>query len=128
MTAEFNKPARRRRAPALLLVVVRLVALLLSVGLGGIAHDVTDLVAAVADVRHEEEQCPLDGPCNDCPAGCPNCHCPNALGAVAPAASPAALIDPTAALAAAPRLTRGRAFDGPDLPSIYRPPRGAARS
>ena len=102
--------------------------MLFSLQLGGLVHDVTDVVAAIADIQHDEERCPLDGPCDDCPAGCPNCHCPNALGAFVPASSSAALVDPTTVDTALPLLDRGRAPEGPVLPSIYRPPRGSTRS
>jgi hypothetical protein len=106
----------------------RVVALVFSLQFGGLVHGVTDLVAAVADLQHEEERCPLDGPCDDCPAGCPNCHCPNALGALVPAPSLATVLDADATPPEAPLLDRGRAPEGPERPSIYRPPRYLARS
>lgn len=128
MTAGHRKPSRARRAWTLLIVLGRVLTLLFSLELGGLVHDVTDVVAAVADVQRDEERCPLDGPCDDCPAGCPNCHCPNALGALVPATAPPAAVDRTESISAAPLLDGGRTPEGPDLPSIYRPPRGLARS
>jgi len=128
MTGRAWKPARARRAWTPVAALGRVLALLVLLEVGGLVHAVMDVVTAVANIQHDEERCPPNGPCDDCPAGCPNCHCPNALGAVLPASAPAALVDLTAAVAARPLLDRGRAPEGPDLPSLYRPPRSTARS
>jgi hypothetical protein len=125
MTAAWHQPAR---TAALLVVFVRLIVVVFSLQLGGLIHDTSDIVAAVAELRHEQEQCPFDGPCDDCPAGCPNCHCPNALGALVPASSLVTVLDADATPPEPPRLDRGRAPEGPARPSIYRPPRSLARS
>src|SRR5213075_506222 len=115
---------RPRRAWALLLVVLRSLLLVFTLQFSGVVHDVADFVEAVtaAPDRVAHEQCPADGPCNDCPPGCPNCHCPAALGSLAPAA-PIAVLPQVLVLSLAPSLYETQAPPGPELPSLFRPPR-----
>jgi hypothetical protein len=75
----------------------------------------------------EHEACPADGACDDCLAGCPNCHCGAALRTVAPGAgwslAPAHAEPGLASFANDP----SSAPLGPILPCVYRPPRGLTR-
>jgi len=115
---------RPGRAWALLLVMVRSLLLVFALQLGGVVHDVSDFVEAVADTedRAEHEQCPADGPCDDCPPGCPNCHCAAALGSLAP--PPALALSPQVlAFSLGTSLSGTQAPPGPDLPGLFRPPR-----
>jgi hypothetical protein len=105
-----------------LLALVRVVTVLFAMHFSGLIHGISDLVEAVvlADST-EHEQCPPAGPCEDCPPGCPNCHC-GVLGSLEPE-SPLALL---ARLPLAPELRQlegAEAPVGPELPSLFRPPR-----
>jgi hypothetical protein len=105
------------------LLVLRALLVIFSLQFGGTIHDVTDLVEAVtaAPDKADHEQCPVDGPCNDCPPGCPNCHCA-ALGSIAPA-SPVTILPPRVLASALPAsLAETQAPRGPDLPGLFRPP------
>jgi hypothetical protein len=125
-------PIARRWAS--LLVLLRVVALAVGVQLSGLAPALEELVCAAKEAVEQGAACPCnepcssdelhssDEPCIDCPQGCPKCHCPNGLRSVAP--------EPFAALAPAfPALALGlldeasQAPPGPDLPSLFRPPR-----
>jgi len=99
-----------------------LLTVLLAMQFGGLIHGVSDVVAAVvtsAEVEHEH--CPPDRPCEDCPAGCPNCHC-GVLGSLVPE-SPLPLLARLPSDSRPPRLEGARAPTGPVLPSLFRPPR-----
>jgi hypothetical protein len=106
-----------------LLVVLRLLAVVLSLQFSGIGEPLTELASAVAcDVPcHHEDESPQDGPCDDCPPGCPSCHCANALVSIVPA-PPAALRE--AQLLAQPiQLQFSRpAPCSPELSGLFRPP------
>jgi hypothetical protein len=119
------RPHHLRPALALVAVLVRALTVLLALQFCGAIHDVSDAVASfvsVADVQHEE--CPPDGPCDDCPPGCPNCHCA-ALGTLIPAlrvdVAPALLEESLPAC-----LDQTQAVTGPDRPALFRPPRARA--
>lgn len=115
---------RPGRAWALLLVALRSLLVVFALQLSGVVHDVSDFVEAVdsGSEHAEHEQCPADGPCSDCPPGCPNCHCPAAMGSLAP---PPALAVLPQVIALSPRasLDDTQAALGPDLPGLFRPPR-----
>src|SRR4029079_7659199 len=73
---------RRRpvtRFAVTVLTALRVLALILGLQLSGAAHAATEAIELIAsaDVKHADA-CPPDGPCNDCPPSCPNCHCSNA--------------------------------------------------
>lgn len=108
---------------ASLLAVARVATVLFALQFSGLIHDVSDLIVAVTSGESEHERCPVDGPCDECPIGCPNCHCPASVR-LAPAAPLriATLVGERVALAS---LYDTQAPDGPDLPSIFRPPRVA---
>ena len=116
------KPRRPGRIWLLLLGLLRAITLVFALHLGGLVHDTSDLLSAVtAEPNAEHEQCPADGPCDDCPPGCPNCHC-GTLGSLEP-------VEPLAVLPWHPRFAQSRSFElaeakaGPELPSLFRPPR-----
>jgi len=121
----FGASLRSRliRAWTPLLVFTRVFALVLGLQFTGAAHLAVDVVSLVVDGHAEhEEQCPADRPCDDCPPGCPNCHCPNTLRSVPPESSTLSALP----LAAPDRMTLrddSTAPSGPDLPSLFRPPR-----
>lgn len=115
---------RPRRGWALLLVVLRSLLLVFALQFSGVIHDVSDFVEAVADAAEhaEHEQCPADGPCTDCPPGCPNCHCAAAMGSL-PAQPALADLRQVLALSLGASLYDTQAPPGPDLPGLFRPPR-----
>lgn len=114
-----------KRAAVALLALLRVLALVLGVQLSGVAHFATEVVEAVADASVHHETCPADGPCDDCPPGCPQCHCSNGLRSVAPelASSVASVLETSGP--ATPTFERQKP-PVPDLPLPFRPPRNAA--
>jgi hypothetical protein len=120
----FTARQRRKTRPrALVLAALRALLVVFALQLSGTIHDLSDFVEAVAAApdKAEHEQCPVNGPCNDCPPGCPNCHCATALGSVAPA-SPMAILPQLLASAVPASLAETQAPRGPDLPALFRPP------
>ena len=113
-----------KRSWAVVLVALRALLVVFALQLSGTIHDISDFVEAVAAVpdKVEHEQCPINGPCNDCPPGCPNCHCAAALGSVAPASPPIATMPALLASALPTSLAKTQAPCGPDLPGLFRPP------
>jgi hypothetical protein len=108
-----------------LLVVLRVLAVVLGLQVSGAAHFVEDAVALVtAGHTEHDEQCPADGPCDDCPPGCAQCHCSNALRSAVPSSHSALVplleVSKTAACGAVERPPLS-----PDLPSLFRPPQFA---
>jgi hypothetical protein len=106
-----------------LVLLLRVVSLILGLQLSGAAHLVEDAVSlVVAGQAEHDEQCPADGPCNDCPPGCPQCHCPNALRSVAPLAA-ATVVLALPASTALVLVGREALPPSPVLPAPFRPPR-----
>ena len=101
---------------------MRVLAVTFFLQFGGIIHDLSDLLELVVAVdMPAHEQCPPDGPCPDCPPGCPNCHCA-AVGSIVPAAPPE--VSQARIVASLPaRLTAAQVLTGPDRPALFRPPR-----
>lgn len=120
----MTRKGRVKRSGAALFVALRAVLVVFALQLSGAIHDISDFVEAVGAVpdKAEHEQCPIDGPCNDCPPGCPNCHCAAALGSVAPAA-PTVILPLVLASALPASLAETQAPRGPDLPGLFRPPK-----
>ena len=101
----------------------RLLVILLSVQLSGVAHDAAELaVSILAGHAEHEDDCPPDRPCSDCPAGCANCHCSPLRSLV-----PHQVTHLRVGFAAGDVTYAGQSGGppGPDLPSIFRPPRAA---
>jgi hypothetical protein len=113
---------RSRPTWAVVLVVVRALTMLLALQFCGAIHDFTDAVRSVAsadDAQHEK--CPANGPCDDCPPGCPNCHCA-AVGSVVPETR--VEVEPDLLVTALSLcLYDTRVVAGPDRPTLFRPPR-----
>jgi hypothetical protein len=111
------------RLAVTLLTVLRVLALILGLQLSGAAHAATEAVELIAsaDVRHADA-CPPDGPCNDCPPSCPNCHCSNAPTALTPEPVRAELIALALVPSSTPRVSE-RTPPSPELPLPFRPPR-----
>jgi len=118
---------RRSRAVRMALLVIRTLALLISVEVSGLAGFAAELVALNTDGAAD---CCSDGPLEkggkECPPGCPNCHCSHGGLALPPAAATefADAFDPAASVATGP--TNANAPHAPILASVYRPPRSAA--
>lgn len=102
-------------------MLVRVLALVLGLQVSGAAHFAADVVALVSVEHAEHEQCGADGPCDDCPPGCPQCHCPNALRSVAPPASEAITFAFDVSVVAG-HAPSERAPMPPELPGLFRPP------
>lgn len=117
----FFEP-RARPAWAGLCAVFRVLTVLFALQFGGVIHDVTDLMPLLTPAaQHEHEQCPADGPCDDCPTGCANCHCA-AAGAIVIDAASTSLLSPLGdSMPARPHPLRTPS--GPELPSLFKPPR-----
>jgi len=118
--------ARPHGLRARLSLLLRVLAVLLGVQLGGVGHAAADALHETGIIAVEEhEECPLDRACDDCPPGCPQCHCSNRVPSVAPLASfVVASAFPSADVPFA--LTESAAPARPELPSLYRPPRTSA--
>jgi hypothetical protein len=117
-----------RRPYAAFLIALRVFAVLVGLQFSGFIHGAADVAEAVlaeavlAEHAVEHEQCPADGPCDDCPPGCPNCHCSAAVASVVPAAA-ASLATVLGAEMLPPCLYATQAPAGPELPTLFRPPR-----
>jgi hypothetical protein len=122
--AQLNRVFQRGRRPWLILPgLLRLMVALFSMQFSGALHDATDLVDAVLRVDEpEHEQCPPDRPCDDCPPGCPNCHCA-AAGGTLTIAAPLTLRPQVLSSSLPLSLHLTQAPAGPELPSLFRPPR-----
>jgi len=124
-----SKPQRRRgqRRLALLLAMFRAATLVLALQVAGMIHGATDVISVVLQLeQHEHEQCPDDGACNDCLAGCPNCHCANAMRLVVSGASANLWLPPRPVSTARWASITDELHPRPELASLYRPPRAAA--
>ena len=111
----------------MLLACTRLLVVALSLQLSGSPHAAVDLAVAIVGESGHEEQCPPEGPCDDCPPGCPNCHCSNTLRALEPSSGLVALEAAVRLISAAPeRPARPRLR--PELPLPFRPPRAQSRT
>jgi len=121
-----TRTGRSLRPYPLFVWVLRAVLLALALQVGGVIHGAADLLGAVGVLAGEHEQCPPDGACDDCLAGCPNCHCAAALRTVAPAGGwslEPARREPGLTLC----VNEGSSAPlGPTLDSVYRPPRVSA--
>lgn len=108
----------------MILVILRALAVVLGLQLGGIGHAAADLIESIAaSSTAEHEQCPPDGACDDCPPGCPSCHCSNRVPSVAAKGTllPSAVEPPP--IDAWRPFANADAPPGPEPASLYRPPR-----
>jgi hypothetical protein len=107
--------------------LLRVLTVAIGIQLSGAGHAVADALTALsAHVGEHEDPCPPNGPCDDCPVGCPNCHCPNAFRSGLPL-SEARLTEPFL-----PALLvswfEAPAPKNPDPSLPFRPPRTDLRS
>jgi hypothetical protein len=107
---------------ALLVALVRVLTILLSLQFCGAIHDFSDAVRSLVTADQvQHETCPPDGPCDDCPPGCPNCHCA-AIRSIVP--DTRLDVAPDLLEASLPAcLYATQAVAGPDRPCLFRPPR-----
>jgi hypothetical protein len=118
--------SRRRRAVSWLVSLFQVFAIVTSFQLSSVGHFAGDLVQMVTEGHHHHDGADQDedDPGHECPPGCPNCHHVHLSGAAFQPA-PASSLAPTPPGEAS--TTREFADDGvpagPQLPSIYRPPR-----
>ncbi|HEY3493234.1 MAG TPA: hypothetical protein VGK73_01055 [Polyangiaceae bacterium] len=113
---------------ASVLLLLRLLAVVLGLQLGGIGHAAADLIESMSSSAEEHEQCPADGACDDCPPGCPSCHCANRVPSVAANGQPLPFAVEPPPLDAWLGLAANRAPPGPEPSSVYRPPRTPFRA
>ncbi|MDB4991705.1 MAG: hypothetical protein JWN04_6883 [Myxococcaceae bacterium] len=113
-----------------LAVLLRLLALLVSTELAGVAHAVLDVTATLTGSEHPGDDCDSELG-HECPPGCTNCHCTH--GAVAWTLPKIAALEHLRALYPATHQAGFVPLDamppaGPDLTPLYRPPRAVALS
>ncbi len=123
-----RRHARVARARRCLLAVFHALAIIITVQLSGMGHDLGDLVSWLVDdgAAEPEDHCENDTSDRECPPGCPSCHCTHpAVGIPEREASvPLPLLVPREARSIAP-VYDDRIPLGPELPSVFRPPRSA---
>jgi len=103
-------------------MIVRVLTVLLSLQFCGAIHDFSDAVRFVVSADDgQHEKCPPNGPCDDCPPGCPNCHCA-AVGSIVPDVQ-VELAPELLAESLPSCLYATQAVAGPDRPPLFRPPR-----
>jgi hypothetical protein len=108
----------------LLVAVLRAFLVVAAVQLSGAAHFASDFVEVLATGHHHDVGgTDENDPDHDCPPGCPNCHHAHPSGASLPASAAPTIACPLADGRAAEPLGADGAPPGPQLPSIYRPPR-----
>ena len=106
------------------LVILRAVALLVSVQVSGALHLAVDLAPMAFDVAFEHDDCSHDTGEDTCPPSCPHCHCCHGRAGALPPPSVS-----FAELPSPPRASDWRPVaadeipQGPDLSSVYRPPK-----
>ena len=82
-----NARPRSRRLARLLAMLGHLLLVVVTLQFAGITHGIVDVVQATAPafVHDDGSGCPYEEQGQDCPPGCPKCHCVHATHAVAPA-------------------------------------------
>jgi hypothetical protein len=110
-------------------MLLRVLAFALGVQLSGGAHAASEVLSLVVSgmVEHDE-QCPADGACDDCPPGCPSCHCQNHLPSVPPELASALLRERLPSTPIAALEVEAQVPLGPELPAVFRPPRARSRT
>jgi hypothetical protein len=115
--------ARRARLRWALALLLRIVAVVLTVQTSGLAHVAADLASAACGETAEHEDCTREGDDDRCPPGCPNCHCSHGGVNVMPAFGVALNVpDPPDGSS----WSRPDATARPPAPartSLYRPPK-----
>jgi len=127
--APTRVPLRRRVAGVpLFLWLLRAVIVVVAMQFSGIAHYAADAVHAVEGVALHEGRisCPSDDRGEECPPGCPDCHCAHVVCAL-PSACPGV------SAAMDPGVDVGFAYQSLGPPSgaprsLFRPPRSLPTS
>lgn len=116
----------RRPGVFLCLAAIRLLVLLFSVELSGVAHAALDVFDS--EGQHTDD-CDDEGEGHECPPGCPSCHCWHAGAPTAqlPIQWGTQLLIPTRSEAGFVP-TSGVPPQGADPESVYRPPRATTLS
>lgn len=117
----------RTRAVYRLVVVLRLLALVLVSHASGVVHDVQDFISVIAtgaDAPHDDD---VAGDCNECPAGCPNCHCSHSVGSLPQAGQSWVISVRDECTDVIGVSTESQLHSMSDPRSVYRPPRSTAR-
>lgn len=122
-----NRITRRPLALALLALGLRMLILCLAVQLSGTAAMAIEAGFVALDRVDCCDECPIEKGGNECPPGCPNCHCLHGQIASLPASSLVLEMLLSAEHAATAEPLEASAPHAPFLPSLYRPPR-AVRS
>jgi hypothetical protein len=107
--------------------LAQVIALLACVQISGVTNVVSDLLVAVGLVAAHAEECADDAQDAECPPGCPLCHCFHCGMSSLPAFAGDLLLEPKSQ-ERGPSPATVTAPNGPDLPSVYRPPRSSLRS
>lgn len=125
MLSRGGGSAVTRRSLSLVILLLRVIASIVAVQVSGAAPVVMDVAPLVFDVAFDHDDCSEDGGDDDCPPGCPNCHCSHNISALP--ACPVVIGDthePTLGATWSPH-TRTEMSSGPDLGCVYRPPKAA---
>jgi len=128
MKVKRERSRKRRRwglrtLPVLVALFVRLFAVILTVQTSGAAHGAVDLIEAALGNTVDHEDCSGEGTDDNCPPGCPNCHCSHGGATVIPHSSLALHVShPPHDIA----WTQGHTTETPPAPllsPVYRPPK-----
>ncbi len=106
------------------LLLVRAVALILAVQMSNVAHAAVDVASAVFGYVAEHDDCMRDCEDDQCPPGCPKCHCASARPNVLP--SDLIGLQPPPPRATTTSWSRSPTTEQPPSPllsSVYRPPK-----
>lgn len=118
-----RRPATRKGLAGPLLFVLRVLAVVLTVQVSNVGHVAADLAGAAFGYTVEHEDCTRDCPDDQCPPGCPNCHCSHGSGgALLPVAMTLEIQSPNDGSSWSPRHAMDRP-PSPALSSVYRPPK-----
>ncbi len=109
-------------AARLVMVLTRLIAMLVALQMSSALHDVGDVLSAITG-ESSAHDCDYSNETQECPAGCPNCHCSAQNNIVVPRITDSvALLDvPCDEL---PTLVLFESVpQAPFLSGLFRPPR-----
>ncbi len=112
-----------RRTFSLARVARFALALLALVQLTGLVHALSDVWQAVADPAHVHGECPDDDTGDECPPGCPDCHCAHMAHAAVPSSDWTVTRAADLKRQAEPIDLSDRTPPSPHLPALFRPPR-----
>ncbi len=115
--------ARWSRLLRVVAVIVRVFLVVVSFELSGAAA----VIAAVCEEAGDDDgccpDCPLEKDGNECPPGCPSCHCSHAGLSLPPVFAPAMASAGMPRIPTVPAPHEASVPRAPPLRSVYRPPR-----